>query len=72
MLELRAGEYYNSPVIDVNTSNDLQNSPIIMYQNALGIITLSGSSKITIWAMQKSGTVLSVDGTSVLTAIRIK
>ncbi len=71
-IHIRQGDYYNSPVIADDATDDFLNDAAPMEQSATGIVVLSTGSNIKLWATQTSGSNLSVESTAFLKAVRIK
>lgn len=72
ILEIRNGEYYNSALVANDSTNDFENDTDKLYQSASGIVSLTATANIKLWAKQKSGSNLSVDSAAKLMAVRIK
>lgn len=71
-IEIRKGDFYNSPFVAGYATTDLVNDASALYQSTSGIISITESTKIKLWANQKSGSNLSVDSYATLIAVRLK
>lgn len=71
-IEIRKGDFYNSPFVAGYATTDLVNDASALYQSTSGIISITESTKIKLWANQKSGSNLSVDSSATLIAVRLK
>lgn len=69
-IAIRNGGSYNSDLIAGENTED--NRITVQHQSLSGIIELTSTSILTMWARQGSGVNLSVDASAMLRAVRIR